>query len=377
MSEYLNAFPGYEFSPYGIDPERYTVAPPVTGKSIYMGEDPSEGGYVFADPGIHYMVKTYDVGGLHPASILALNKFGEYTQRYRDIRDARIAIKHHEYDKAKTMLDGKLAPYLTDEKDADQLSKALKLVLNSTYGFCSATFDNPFKDSRDLDNIVAKRGALFMITLKNEVLKRGYKVIHCKTDSIKVADPDEEIEEFIYSFGEKYGYEFEIESEYERICLVNRAVYVAKEKNGHWTATGAQFQEPYVFKTLFSHEPVIFEDLCQTKSVTSALYLDFNEGLPEGQHNYTFIGKVGNFCPMVPGAGGGDLLREKDGKYNNATGAKGYKWMEAEMVRNLGLQDKIDMSYYQQMADEAIDTIKQFGDYELFVSDEPVSELPF
>ncbi len=376
MPEIINSFPGYEFNPRGIEPSRYEEEP-VTGKSIYMGEDPSEGGYVYAKPGIHFCVTTYDVAGLHPASILALNKFGDYTQRYRDIRDARIAIKHHDYEKAKTMLDGKLAPYLTDEKDADQLSKALKLVLNSTYGFCSATFDNPFKDSRDLDNIVAKRGALFMITLKHEVMKRGYSVIHCKTDSIKVADPDEKIEKFIYEFGEKYGYEFEIESEYDRICLVNRAVYIAREKNGKWTATGAQFQEPYVFKTLFSHEPVTFEDLCQTKSVTSALYLDFNEGLPEGEHNYTFVGKVGSFCPMVPGAGGGDLLREKDGKYNNATGAKGYKWMEAEMVRNLHLEDQIDMSYYTRMADEAIDTIKEFGDYELFVSDEPISELPF
>ena len=372
----LNSFPGYEYSPYKIDPSRYTTEP-TSGYSIYMGEDPSEGGYVFADPGIYFNVTSFDVAGMHPASILALNKFGEYTQRYRDIRDARLAIKHHDYDTAKTMLDGKLAPYLTDESEADKLSKALKLVLNSTYGFCSAKFDNPFKDSRDLDNIVAKRGALFMIGLKHEILNRGFKVVHCKTDGIKVAEANTEIADFIYDYGKKYAYDFEIEAEYERFCLVNKSVYVAKEKNGHWTATGAQFQVPYIFKTLFSREPLAFEDLCVSKEVTSALYLDFNEGLPEGQHNYTFIGKVGNFCPIVPGAGGGDLLREKDGKYNNATGAKGYKWMEAEMVRNLGLQDKIDMSYYQQMADEAIDTIKQFGDYELFVSDEPVSELPF
>lgn len=364
----LNSFPGYEYSKFRIDPKRYK-SPPTSGYSIYMGEDPSEGGYVYSDPGIYYNVISFDVSGMHPASILALNKFGEYTQRYKEIRDARIAIKHHEYDKAKTMLDGKLAPYLVDEKDADRLSKALKLVLNSTYGFCSASFDNPFRDSRDLDNIVAKRGALFMITLKNEILNKGFKVVHCKTDGIKVVDPSEELYKFIFEFGKKYGYEFEIEAEYERFCLVNKAVYIAKEKNGEWTATGAQFAVPYVFKILFSHEPIVFEDLCETKSVETALYLDFNEGLNEDEHNYQFVGRVGLFCPMIEGAGGGLLMREKDGKYNAATGTKGYRWMESEMVKNLHLEDKIDRSYYDRLVSEAKDTINQFGDFEIFVSE--------
>lgn len=381
MGSVINSFPGYEFNKYHIDEKRYTGdskglnSEPTSRQSIYMGEDPSEGGYVYANPGIYYNAWTFDVAGLHPASIIALNKFGKYTERYKQIRDARIAIKHHELDKAKTMLDGRLAKYLTDEKDADRLAKALKLVLNSTYGYCSATFNNPFKDSRDLDNIVAKRGALFMITLKNEVLKKGFNVIHCKTDSIKIVDPTQDLEDFIFEFGRQYGYEFEIESVYEKICLVNRAVYVAKERDGHWTATGTQFQVPYVFKTLFSKEPIIFEDLCETKSVSSALYLDFNENAPDGEHNYTFVGKVGLFCPMKPGAGGGWLMREKDGKYNSATGAKGYRWMEAEMVKNLGLEDQVDRGYYDRMVDEAVKTIEQFGDFEMFVSDD--SDLPF
>ena len=41
-------------------------------------------------------------------------------------------------------------------------------------------------------------------------------------------------------------------------------------------------------------------------------------------HSYRFIGKVGNFCPIQPGCGGGELLREskdRDGnlKYSSAT----------------------------------------------------------
>ena len=64
---------------------------------------------------------------------------------------------------------------------------------------------------------------------------------------------------------------------------MNDAVYIAKyneqgiiNKGGkhanEWTATGTQFQIPYVFKSLFSKEPIKFEDLCETKQVTSALY---------------------------------------------------------------------------------------------------------
>ena len=54
-----------------------------------------------------------------------------------------------------------------------------------------------------------------------------------------------------------------------------------KKKDGEWTATGTQFQIPNVFKTLFSKEPINFEDMCETKSVTSSLYLDLNENLPD------------------------------------------------------------------------------------------------
>lgn len=390
-------FPGYEFNPYGIDPKRYTeesktgkgtkvvqddgsikIMKIAKGQSIYRGCDPSEGGRVYANPGIYFNVALLDIQSMHPSSIENLNLFGPYTKKFNDIKLARLLIKHKEFDKAKGLFDGKLAKYLDDPGQAKSLSNALKTAINSVYGLTSAVFENPFRDPRNVDNIVAKRGALFMIELQKTLEEMGYTVAAVRTDSIKIPEADQKIIDFVMDFGLKYGYVFEHEATYEKMCLVNESTYVAKDKSdGHWTATAAQFQEPYVFKTLFSHEPVTFEDLCQTKSVTSALYLDFNEELPEGQHNYTFVGKVGSFCPMVPGAGGGDLLREKDGKYNSATGAKGYKWMESEMVRNLGLQDKIDISYYKQMADEARETINEFGDFEQFVSDEPVSELPF
>lgn len=381
-------FPGYKFE---------------HGKSTYRGEEVGEGGYVYAEPGMYGNIALLDIASMHPSSIIAEQLFGkEYTKRFQEIRDARIAIKHKDFDKARKMLGGALAKYLTDENAAADLAQALKIAINSVYGLTSAGFENPFRDVRNKDNIVAKRGALFMVNLKHEVQKRGFTVAHIKTDSIKIPDATPEIIQFVMDYGKMYGYDFEHEATYDRMCLVNDAVYIAKYKDGkhagEWTATGTQFQVPYVFKKLFSKEPIEFDDMCETKSVSSALYLDMNEKLPDvsayekerdsilktGEpcpqdildkiaegHCYRFVGKVGQFCPIKPGCGGGVLLREKDGKYYAATGSKGYRWLESEMVRVLEKQDDIDRRYYESMVNDAVDTISKYGDFEWFVSDDP------
>ena len=354
------------------------------GKSTYRGEEVGEGGYVYAEPGMYTDIALLDIASMHPSSIVAEQLFGPaYTQRFKDILDARIAIKHKDFEKAKTMLGGKLAKYLDDESKASDLAQALKIAINSVYGLTSAKFENPFRDKSNVDNIVAKRGALFMINLKHEVQRRGFTVAHIKTDSIKIPNATPEIIQFVTDYGKLYGYNFEHEATYDRMCLVNDAVYIAKYKggrhDGEWTATGTQFQVPYVFKTLFSHVPIEFNDLCETKAVSSALYLKANDpDQPE------FVGRVGQFCPIKPGCGGKELLREskdKDGniKYGAATGTKGYFWLESETVKTLHKEDDIDLSYYQRLVDDAKDAISKYGDFEWFVSDDhtPDDTLPW
>ena len=357
-------FPGYKFE---------------AGVSTYRGEEVGEGGYVYAEPGMFTNVALLDVASMHPSSIVAENLFGdEYTQRFKDILDARVAIKHGDFEKARKMLGGALAKYLTDEKAAADLAQALKIAINSVYGLTAAKFDNPFRDIRNKDNIVAKRGALFMINLKHEVQAKGYTVAHIKTDSIKIPNATPEIIQFVMDYGKQYGYTFEHEATYDRMCLVNDAVYIAQYKNkdgsrGDWTATGTQFAVPYVYKKLFTKESIVFEDMCEAKSVSTSIYLDMNENLPEDEHDYRFIGKVGLFCPIKSGCGGGELLREgkdKDGniKYSSVTGAKGYRWLESEMVKTLGKEDDIDRSYYDKLVDAAAKAIDDLGDFEWFVS---------
>ena len=153
--------------------------------------------------------------------------------------------------------------------------------------------------------------------------------------------------------------------------------------------------------------------MCETKSVAKGeLYLDMNEALPdvsdlekelekavqkykkgllsdisydeikarlepeiEEGHSYQFVGRVGSFCPIKPGLGGGVLYRKQDGKYYAASGTKGYRWLESETVRDLeNARDMIDESYYISLVDDAVDTISQYGDFEMFVSDDPIAK---
>lgn len=412
-------FPGYTF-----DPKK-----PTKERSMYRGEYVGEGGYVYAEPGIHRNVALLDIASMHPSSIIAEVLFGlRYTARFKEIVDLRIAIKHKNFDKARHMLDGMIAEFLEDESVAKDLAQALKIVINSVYGLTSANFPNAFRDPRNKDNIVAKRGALFMINLKHEVQSRGFTVAHIKTDSIKIPDATPEIIQFVMDYGKLYGYNFEHEATYDRMCLVNDAVYIAKydtkercetrygyipEKNGdhggEWTATGAQFQHPYVFKTLFSGEPLEFYDYCETKSVTgdSAMYLDMNETLLDVAdaeeeltrrvwntehddkkkrlnpdyadyddqqlkerialgHDYHFVGRVGSFYPIRENAGGGDLMVKRGDKYSSVSGTKGFRWLEADTVKELGKESDIDPRYHDSLVDSAIKTIEKYGNYDEF-----------
>ena len=381
----LPYFPGYEYK---------------FGKSTYLGQEVGEGGRVYAEPGIHFWDALLDVASMHPHSTIAECLFGpEFTKRFKEIVDGRVSIKHEAWSEINNILGGKLTKYIKWVEDgkiaSKQLANALKTAINSVYGLTAAKFENPFKDPRNIDNIVAKRGALFMMNLEQAVKNRGYTVAHIKTDSIKIPNADMSIINFVMEFGKRYGYTFEHEATYERMCLVNDAVYIAryakpedcerlygyvpddnKKKGGQWTATGTQFAVPYVFKSLFTHEDITFDDMCETMSVTSALYLRDSDD-PD---NPEFIGRVGQFCPIKEGCGGKELLREgkdKEGnrKFSAATGSKGYFWLESEQVKALGKEDDIDRSYYDTMANKAIETISLYGDFDAFVDVDTVPEF--
>jgi hypothetical protein len=305
---------------------------------------------------------------MHPTSIEILNLFGKYTERYSQLKKARLAIKERAFDSAKKMFNGRLAPYLENEDGADKLAYALKIVINIVYGLTSASFPNPFRDPRNKDNIVAKRGALYMIDLKNDLQDNGYPVVHIKTDSVKIPDATPQIVDFVKEHGLSYGYEFEHETTYDKFCLVNDAVYIAR-KDGQWTAVGSQFQHPYIFKTLFSGEELGFNDFCENRTVIQGtMYLDREEHEKDEEldyHNMRHLGRTGRFVPVLEG--GGTLYRVKEERYYAVTGTKGHRWIEAEIAQTMpDLQ--IDMSYFERLQSEAVETIEEFGSFQEFVS---------
>jgi hypothetical protein len=182
-------------------------------------------------------------------------------------------------------------------------------------------------------------------------------------------------------FGHKYGYEFEHEATYDKFCLVNDAVYVAGIKpvpweegfpQYQWSATGAQFAHPYVFKTLFSGEDLDFADYCEGRSVVKgAMYLD--KEMPEDEKGkpvpdiskMRHIGKTGLFVPVREG--GGILYRVNEDKFYAVAGTKGHLWLEADVAK---LRDDlpIDRSYFEKLRTTAIETIEQFGSFEELTS---------
>lgn len=413
----LPYFPGYKFE---------------FGKSTYLGDEVGEGGKAEGIPGYYTNVGLLDIMSMHPHSAMAEVIFGpRFTRAFYQVVYGRVHIKHKAWDALDGYLGGKLAPYIekckTGEINSKDLAYALKIAINSVYGLTAAHFDNLFRDPRNLDNIVAKRGALFMTELKYALRERGIIVAHIKTDSVKIPNATNEVIQYIMDFGKRYGYFFEHEATYEKMVLVNDAVYIAKyatpenckkmygyvpgdnedHANDHrWTATGAQFQIPFIFKKLFSKEEITFEDMCSTFSVSKgALYLDFDEDIdiakrasleseykklktlekknPDDQdiknrlidiktelvdyHKYSFVGRVGKFVPIIDGKGAGVLYRIADGNPAAATGTTGYRWLEASKVKGTDMEKSIDISYWAELVNKAKDAICKYVPIDEFV----------
>ena len=339
-------FPGYKYE---------------NGKSTYRGEEVGEGGWVYAEPGYYTNVALLDVASMHPHSLIALKCFGEkYTARFQDIVKGRMAVKHHDVEAAKRYL-GEDAGALIGQNDA-ALAFALKIAINSVYGLTAAKFPtraNGMNPANNPDNIVAKRGALFMVDLKNFIQEKGFTVAHIKTDSVKIPNATPELIAEVTEFGRQYGYTFEHEATYEKMVLVNDAVYVAHDEKG-WHATGAQFQHPFVFKSLFGSdvEPhYTMADYTETRQVhKGALYLNYGT---EENPQRAFVGRIGSFVPMKDCAPGGILEVLRDGKYYSAPSSKGYRWMLEEDAQCYGT-DRVDDTFALAKAAEAVRTIEKY-----------------
>ena len=334
-------FPGYEYS---------------FGKSTYRGFETGEGGFVYAEPGVYSDVALLDVESMHPNSLVNMNYFGPYTQRYADLLKVRVLLKHNKIDEVKQMFDGVLAPFLDNPEYLKPLVTALKIVINSVYGMTSAKFDNKFKHPDNVDNIVAKRGALFMVDLKFAIEEQGYKVCHIKTDSVKVPNADEKIIQFVHDFGkqEKYNYKFEHEHTYKRMALINNAVYIAQLEDDRWSPVGAEYANTYLLKRVWTKEELVDRDFFITKQSKGHIYL--------GEE---FVGKVGSIYASKSGAE--CMWTEDDENFKSVTGTKGYLFKQTDQF---DIED-VDFAYYDKVAIDGLKKIMKVGDITKIVDDMP------
>lgn len=381
----INSFPEYE----------YRIDEMGNGHNWYRGIEIGKGGYIVSNPGIYVNVALLDIQSMHPSSIIALNYFGDKTKEYAKILRIRLLIKHKQFEEAKKLLPPEVGNLLDDPAMAKALSDAYKIFLNSSYGVTYTKHLNPFRDPRNKNNIIALRGALFIKTLQDEIEARGFDIVSCKTDSIKIANATDDIIDFTINFAKQYGYTFEYEARYDRICAINDADYIAygaadsAEHANEWTATGARFQHPYVFKTLFLNEEPEFDDMCEIKSVSKgALYLgvltkearlkDPKTITADDISEYVFVGKVGQFTPVKPKDGGNILFvkRENTEKYDAVQGTKGYFWMESGILRSQHKENLVDLDFYRDTNREAIKQIEKYGDFDRFIDiSKPYSQV--
>lgn len=397
-------FPGYTFDKFRKP------------QSDYNGLNPSEGGYVYSEPGVYRFVGLLDVESLHPHSLIAINYFGPYTGKFAALVKCRMFIKHgdmdaaaHAFDEVDPELSAKLKPYLEDKAMAGALAHAMKIIINIVYGMTSASYDNKFRHPGNIDNIVAKRGALFMMMVKQKLNEAGFNVIHVKTDSFKIPDlepnsaREKEAYDLVQSYAHDFGYNFDYEANFSRLALVNKAVIIGEhgpkgdewmspkyEKSiGHWEAIGAQYAMPYVYKKLFTGEVIEESDYPIFKSAKSSIFL-----------GDTFVGKNANVYPSLSGrelmrTGEVDISKrvqtqwlkgtdpvkaaahvgipveeyerivnnnfqpEMVTTYNSVTGTKGFKW---ELWNNFKGIDDLDIGYYEKLVEEGADNIYKVGD---------------
>ena len=331
------------------------------------------------------------------------------------IKEGRIEDGKKAFDEVDKAFGNKLQPFLEKAAEAFGLAHALKIVVNLIYGMTSAPYPNIFKDPRNIDNCIAKRGALFMVQLKHEVQAMGYEVVHIKTDSIKIANGDQAIIDYCMKRAREYKYEFDHEHTYDRMALVNDAVLIAQigwpeKEKGKWEAVGTQFAVPYVKKTLFTHEEVEPEEFAMLKQanggsifignkfvgknayiypsrtggeaivkrptdISSSVKLRYDKGI-EGylpQRDYLMkspeyieqkrIERIAKEVKVEPEVIQ-EIIDSNFEKYvidkpSALTGCSGYKWKLWDEFKDI---EDVDMMYYNDLRAKAVDAIYAVGD---------------
>lgn len=173
-------------------------------------------------------VKLLDVTSLYPNILIKLNALGDATQKYKEIVNKRIEVKH------------------TDQV----LSNALKLIINGTYGLMKNEYSKLYNPMSALS--VCIYGQIVLFDLCRMLYDAGYTLVNVNTDG--VAFVDNPALESDYSrdgwdkvqkqWEDKYGFELEL-SEFQTWIQKDVNNYVAVDTDGNIKVKGAEVNHYY------------------------------------------------------------------------------------------------------------------------------------
>lgn len=160
-------------------------------------------------------VKLLDVTSLYPNILLKLQALGKATDKYRQIVNQRVQVKHSD----------------------PVLSTALKLVINSTYGLMKNQYSKLFNPMAALSVCIYGQIALF--DLCTMLYNAGYTLININTDGVAFTGADGDFLEVQKEWEKKYGFQLEL-SQFQTWIQKDVNNYVAVDLNSNIKVKGGE-----------------------------------------------------------------------------------------------------------------------------------------
>lgn len=301
LTEYINNIPGYENAKFESQNSE-------TGTNgVFINGDTktviNRGGENKTVAGKYTNVVSLDVDSMYVTTFINTHYFGDFTERIKQLRDVRLALKRKDLPEVHRLYK-EFGEFITNEHiDFKLASDMLKLCLNSLYGLSSASFDNFMKLPENETNLIANLGNIMMNELYHECVAKGWKVVHIKTDGIKIADCTEEMINFCIDFAKKWGYNFSIDEKYKEFLIVDKANYIGLTEDGTISSRGELFNNNWLkayLNNAFDRE-------------TASIILQVKKGvIINHTRNNTKVGKCIRVFPSVNGDEYYKIMPEKE-----------------------------------------------------------------
>lgn len=159
-------------------------------------------------------VKLLDVASMYPNIMINNpNVLGHATEKYKEIVEERIRVKHSD----------------------PILSNALKLIINSAYGLLKNQYSILYHKSGSLAVCIFGQIALFDLCTRLD--EAGYTLVNINTDGVAFTGSGKDYEQIQKEWEEEYGLTLEL-SEFKRWIQKDVNNYIAETDNGYIKVKG-------------------------------------------------------------------------------------------------------------------------------------------